>query len=83
MTEKVVAICSLCKARTETTWDALQEDHKCPKCSHGDLVILYGEYSQIERDIFQVAKYLSDVEDLTDRRRLAKPITDLLRKTKK
>ena len=78
MSEKVTALCSMCGKETQTTWEAMQENHKCPKCGHGDLSIIFGEYTEIANLIYKAADYLRKVESQADRRRLAKPITDQL-----
>jgi len=77
MPERVTALCSLCGKEIASTWEAVNKSHKCPDCGHGDLSIVWGEYSGVAEAISQAAKLLAGIP-VGDRRRIAQPISDLL-----
>ena len=61
--EKITLQCSLCNKTIDTTHDEFMQQqkkrgHKCPLCNHGDLSIIWGEYSELALIIHRAAKEL-------------------------
>ena len=85
--EKITLLCSLCDKEIETTYNeyikskALTGD-KCWLCGHGDLSIIFGEYSELALTIHRAAEQLSRL-DPEDALRLSQPIADILKQSKK
>jgi len=85
-TEKITLLCSLCDKEIETTHGeyikrkALTGD-KCWLCNHGDLSIIFGEYSELALTIHRAAEALKKLPP-SEARRLAEPITEALRRLK-
>ena len=80
--EKITLQCSLCNKTINTTHDEFMQQqkkrgYKCPLCGHGDLSIIWGEYSELALTIHRAAKELEKIAP-TDAARLAQPITDLI-----
>jgi|JFJP01.1.fsa_nt_gi DNA-directed RNA polymerase subunit RPC12/RpoP len=80
--EKITLQCSLCNKTIDTTHNEFiqrQKTHgyKCWVCGHGDLSIIWGEYSELALIIHRAAQELKKI-DPTDAARLAQPITDLI-----
>ena len=85
--EKITLLCSLCEKEIETTHNeyikrkALTGD-KCWLCGHGDLSIIFGEYSELALTIHRAAEQLSRL-DPEDALRLSQPIADIFKQSKK
>jgi hypothetical protein len=85
--EKITLLCSLCDKEIETTYSEYikrkaQTGDKCWLCGHGDLSIIFGEYSELALTIHRAADALSKLAP-EDMLRLSLPITELLKATKK
>jgi len=85
--EKITLLCSLCDKEIETTYNEYikrktQTGDKCWICGHGDLSIIFGEYSELALTIHRAADALSKLAP-EDALRLSQPITELLKKNKK
>jgi len=85
--EKITLLCSLCDKEIETTYNeyikrkALTGD-KCWLCGHGDLSIIFSEYSELALTIHRAAEQLSRL-DPEDALRLSQPIADIFKQSKK
>jgi len=80
--EKITLQCSLCNKTIDTTYDEFMQQqkkrgYKCWLCNHGDLSIIWGEYSELALIIHRAAKELEKIPP-GDAARIAQPITDLL-----
>ena len=85
--EKITLLCSLCDKEIETTYNEYikrkaQTGDKCWLCGHGDLSIIFGEYSELALTIHRAAEQLSRL-DPEDALRLSQPIADILKQSKK
>lgn len=79
-TEKIILLCSLCDKEIETTHgEFTKRGSKCWLCGHGDLSIIFGEYSELALAIYRAAEALKKLPP-SEARRLAEPITDLLKR---
>ena len=84
MSEKIILLCSLCDKEIETTHGEYikrkaQTGDKCWICGHGDLSIIFGEYSELALTIHRAAEDLKKLPP-SEARRLAEPITNLLKR---
>ena len=85
--EKITLLCSLCDKEIETTYNEYakrkaQTGDKCWLCGHGDLSIIFGEYSELALTIHRAAEQLSRL-DPEDALRLSQPIADILKQNKR
>jgi hypothetical protein len=85
--EKITLLCSLCDKEIETTHNEYikrkaQTGDKCWICGHGDLSIIFGEYSELALTIHRAAEQLRRL-DPEDALRLSQPITDIFKKNRK
>jgi len=81
--EKITLQCSLCNKTIDTTHDEFMQQqkkrgYKCPLCDHGDLSIVWGEYSELALTIHRAAQELKKIPP-GDAQRLAQPIIDALK----
>ena len=76
--EKITLQCSLCNKTIDTTHDEfMRRGYTCWLCKHGELNIIWGEYSELALIIHRAAKELEKIPP-GDAARLAQPIADLL-----
>lgn len=81
--EKITLLCSLCEKEIETTYNEyIKRGSKCWLCGHGDLSIIFGEYSELALTIHRAAEQLRRL-DPEDALRLSQPITDIFKKNRK
>jgi hypothetical protein len=82
--ENITLQCSQCNETIDTTYDNFIQQQKtrgdkCPLCNHGDVYIIWGEYSELALTIHRAAQELKKI-DPTTAARLAQPITEVIGK---